>query len=983
MVIQVSQDVFPFPVKAVMEYLAKLSQETFDGMLIADPHEQRYLRLSMPKGVREDILSLPAIISKDAKFMGVDFDVEAHDLIPMANKVFEKIDAAVDRLGDIRWVLDDSHDARVGNLSSWDLDTVPAHLESARNWSRLTKDAEGVLLVVREHRDTQFEQSLRRRLIEHLTDPMGEGLDSIEAEARVARALSADISQKFLEFVRTKAVNRSRVGVMIGLARALCRVLEQNPKKSLGYRYLRFIMEMYDTVLREPRKYRLESGFEPGSVAGSLSDEMHKLHFFNKLPVWFLSRGVLGREDSQNASADLVSYSLRIGGVNPDTGNLAVVDNISKAFPDLDRDRAQGRAYMPAVLVYAMLFDPEFSGGTFSDKYARIMDAGWPSIQDRWMCRDAKTGAIGLDPDLKSRIGKFLKNIRDDLFWGLQQTANNALGEYLLRGDSDLGSEVTVRVGTALMSFDVENGIVDRDGLKYEDLEKRWLQHVLVNDPSMRSDAEWFRLQVSATPDVRLLVTDHKSVKVPVRRVPLETERVLRVLAYPGSMQQKENRDLRRERSQHRRIRFFVQAYFLEQNPAPEHLVGYFAQMWLVKHFLQSVLRKVWSQSGANVRLDILRMQEGGRGDPPSNRMYAFGHILEQLLGKRVPVFQQGLNGSAAQEDQNAIYRVQRADAMAVHVWPMELALPIDADVALVHLSRFSEDDGKTAQALARAWIAQPTDFGFRYGHYRTWSRASRNLDHASLFSESWILATVLKGLRATGVRRVLLVVSAEAWMRSWRGFAEQASEELSNVYNLGERVLGEGAVVIPMAWRKHLLLMRKKSKVERPLILDGVDALSDVLPNLTDSDARPSLRTRILACQGFATLRVVQDHSPQRGLMAYGFLYADGAPVRASSEAARQAALAKSGWVHHVLLAHHACAYEKVRMVGKNIVPVRDEPPIRLDPWSMEIPEDRGCEVLSLRNSGKHKLTLDWLSLLNTFDLQVDRAAEGSDAVA
>jgi len=71
------------------------------------------------------------------------------------------------------------------------------------------------------------------------------------------------------------------------------------------------------------------------------------------------------------------------------------------------------------------------------------------------------------------------------------------------------------------------------------------------------------------------------------------------------------------------------------------------------------------------------------------------------------------------------------------------------------------------------------------------------------------------------------------------------------------------------------------------------------------------------------------------------------------------------------------------VRMVGKNIVPVRDEPPIRLDPWSMEIPEDRGCEVLSLRNSGKHKLTLDWLSLLNTFDLQVDRAAEGSDAVA
>jgi len=48
-----------------------------------------------------------------------------------------------------------------------------------------------------------------------------------------------------------------------------------------------------------------------------------------------------------------------------------------------------------------------------------------------------------------------------------------------------------------------------------------------------------------------------------------------------------------------------------------------------------------------------------------------------------------------------------------------------------------------------------------------------------------------------------------------------------------------------------------------------------------------------------------------------------------------------------------------------------------------MEIPEDRGCEVLSLRNSGKHKLTLDWLSLLNTLDLQVDRAAEGSDAVA
>ncbi len=967
-IIQYSQDDFSFPARKLMEHLASLTEEEFRKLLRKESRDGwDYLILSISKKVYQGISTCPATISEEAEFLGTSFDAQAHDLRKMAQVITGKIEAVVAEQGDLGWILDGCADGK-GKVADWKLDTLPARLESVQGLRRWTSEADGVLLLVREQRDTDFLPGLRRKLIERLTDPLSEdGLDSVEAEARVDRALSSDISQKFIGFVRSLAIERSRIGVMLTLARSLLPVLERDPQKNaVGARYLRFILDMYDSVLHDPCHYPLGSGFGTDDFV----QELHKLMFFNRLPIWFVSHGVLGREDSGESVADLVSYSLRIGGENPVTGNLAVVDRILQAASD------PNRAYMPAILVYAMLFEPELKASSVRERYDKAMKMGWKGIRDRWMEQKPGTSHWVLKKGVQERIQKELEAIRKDIFWALQRTTDNPLGEQLTRGASRLTQDVIVSVDASLMSHSLEKAIVEPGSRTDDALQGYWFRHIRVNDERRHQDDEWFRMRVSAVPDARLLVTEKESREIKIHRGPVGSERVLRVQMYPPSRNPslEEDPGLRRQMVGHRDVRLFIPVRFDEADGDPNptaRLVWYFAQAWLIEKFLSAIVARLHDQGWTNLRLDMLRLQNGGRNDSQSNRMYGFCHLIEHRLANRLPVFQQGIDVSTGQYGTGK-YRIGRANAMVSHVWPMQINLPLETDVALVHLSRFREDNGRTVQALARAFVATPSEGGFRYGHYRTWSRASKDVSHSSLFAEGWILSSVLQGLRDIGVSRVLLLVSADAWMRVWKTMERSALEELDAVYEVSSRILGENAVVVPMAWRKHLLLMRKETKVDRPRVLDGIDALSGILSPLSSTSSIEASRQRIYACQGFATLRTVRDLSPQRGLMAYGFLHVDSRRVSEKSEMARQMALARSGWVHHILLAHHAYAYEKIQTVSGNIAPANREPPIKLDPWSMENNlADRACEMVANGKRKGHTIVIDWLSLLSTFDLQ------------
>jgi hypothetical protein len=962
MVMQVSQDVFPFPVKAVMEYLAGLPVESYRNMLrVVNARDgQRYLLLSLPDDVLEGILSCPAKFREGTEFLGMDFDAPAHDLSKLVEGIDGKIRASVADMGDLEWLLD-SGKADHGKQSVWSMVTRPARLETAQQVGRLSADTEGVLLLVREHRDMEFTVPLRKRLMDRLTDPLELNMDPVEAEALVKRAISQEVSKKFIAFVRDVAVERSRIGVMLTLARALRPVLERHPERKHGAHYLRLILDMHDTVLRDPYGYPLDAGFGEGG----LEQELQKLKFYNKLPMWFESRGALGREDGEESAVDLVSYSVRVGGENPRTGNLAMVDNILQAASDPDR------AYMPAMLMYAIVFDPECAAPTFTQGYTKAMDRGWPEILKSWVYKDPRSGRLALRPPMLKRVHDILRKIRADIFWALRRTADNPLGDQLLRAkNSDLSADVLVQVDAALMSRDLESGIVDAGNRQSNALWAHWLRHVRVNDPRAHPDDEWFRLRISATPEVRFLRSEKASTVTSMRRGPMESERVMRVMTYSSALgSESSTRHLLRCMTTDREVRVLVPAYFVsETRPKPEYLVGYFANAWLAEMLLRALFRRLKEQGIQNLRMDLLRLQEGGRDDARSQRMYGFGHLLEHRLSSRVPVFQQGLDGDTQKNQKNKKYRIDRTNAMAAHVWPLEVGLPLAEPVGLVHLARFAQEKQKSVQALARAYLAQPTESGFRYGHYRTWSRSSRDQSQGSVFAPSWVLSSALKGLKSAGVRRVLLVVSADAWMREWAGFEQEALRELQAVQDVCENLLGDGTIAVPLAWRRHLLLIRQETEANEPRVLDGIDALSGVLSqSLTEVS-----RQRIYACQGFATLRTVGDKWPQRAIMAYGFLHKDSLEVHANQEAARHAALAKSGWVHHVLLAHHACAYEKMWVSEGNICPMPKDPPIRLDPYTMAELSDRGCERFDV--NGKRKLTVDWLSLLTTLDMQTAR---------
>ena len=966
-VLQYNQGTFPFPVREALEYLARLPESEFrdflkDWVRRDSGKERRYLLLSFPEKLREDVLHLSVSVPDAAGFLGVDFDAPAQDLRRLSERVSSRIAKAVESLGDLRWLLDGEAETS-GKVSRWELHTMSARLEPVRGLRRWTSTADGVLLLVREQRDTEFLSQMRARMTEHLEDPLERGLSPVEAENLVNHALSLSTSKKFLRFVSALAIERSRIGVMISMARSLLPVLEElarkNADKVYGAHYLRLILEMYDTVLQNPQNFHIESDFGGGEFV----QELHKLKFFNHLPIWFVSQGTLSQEESGQALSELVSYSLRIGGENPKTGNLAVVDRILQAANE------PKRAYLPAIVVYAMLFEPALKAPTMAERYEKVMQLRWVGLRNLWM--EQRGGLWVLKAEVQNRIRDRLKRIREDIYAALQKTTENPLGEQVVRGNGSLTSDIVLSVDKALMSSEPEQGIVHDGGLPEESLQARWFRHIRVNDPNRHQDEEWFRMRVSTSLDARLLVREKDTQSITVDRKPVGAEKALRMQMFvAGEIGGDADRAFRRDMAQQRDAHLMVSVHLAEiskNRVSASALVWHFVQAWLIEKYVVAIVDRLREQGVSDLRLDMLRLQNGDRNDTPSNRMYGFCHLVEHRLAHHLPVFQQGIDVQS-RSSATGRYRVDRTHAMASHVWPMRMGLPIEEPTALVHLVRFPEDEGKTLQAMARAFLAVPADGGFRYGHYRSWSRPSRDASHASLFAEGWLLSSVFGALQEAGVRRVVLVVSADAWMRSWMGEKRGALDELDAVYDVGHRILGKGAVVVPMAWRKHLLLMRKESKTSFPLVLDGIEALSGILSPIVPTESVEGSRLRIYASQGFATLRTVQNLSPQRGLMAYGFLYADTGKVREVSEKARQMALERYGWVHHVLLAHHAYVYEKTTTSAGNIVPMKNDPPIKLDPWSMENSIDRGCETLSV---GSRNVMVDWLSLLTIFDLQ------------
>ncbi|AEK57866.1 hypothetical protein Atc_1217 [Acidithiobacillus caldus SM-1] len=964
-VLELSRDHYPYPVKSILQYLDTLPKERLATCI---QYGNGCFTLRVPRDIILEAAGLSGIqIPRKASAFGEDMDMEAKDLQKILSRLQGNITEIVEAMEGLDEVLTDPSGEPVS--CTWELQASEARLEPMRG--AIPANAAGVLLLVRETRDRTFESRLVENLKQRLMDPYsGEEMDEYEAQSTIDAAMRLDISQSFLSFLRETAISRSRIGIYNKLANRTMKILQESGKRA-GFDYLKTILDFQRAVIDRPEAFRFSG--KPDYGAEGMYTEIYKLAFHKQLPIWFTSRGILG--SASDADEDLVSYAFRVGGENPQTGRLAIEDRLIT----MARERETGdNAYLPPLIVYAMLFDDTLKHLAPQEAFERIMGVSTQTILHRFV--EKRSGNWEIRPEVHRKIQQQMRAIRNDLLYAWSISKGSSINKYFANLQSTQETaDIRITIPWSLANVEnIRDGIVTNYRLKDENRNARWLRDIQVVSADDNSRDRWFDIQVKISPAIQWIQPDGGTHHTQVRRVPSENQKILRLTlqSFPDEAANGDRTENKRYLDSERNSRMVVLAREVPEKSKTNKdnldkaCAAFFVENLLLEHFLLAVVKRLEKMTGSTIAVEILRLQQGNWEQFGSQRLYALGHLLEHRLASRTPVFQQGFDMG---NKQNESYRKNRARALASYAYPMEMEAALKDRTVVIHLARYALD-GDTQQAMATLFVADPSPTGvdhtvdrFRYQHARTLYRSSRDRNHASLLAEGWVLGDALQSARDLGATNILLVLSADGWKRESRGYDQGANQNLGALYTVAEKYCGP-TLVVPMLYRHHLMFYRKGEKRGDVLILDGVNAWSGKTAVLDTVSGGGTDRLRLIPVQGLATLRTVQD-GLQRGLMAYAFPYLDQPYTSAKQEMARFASVERHGWVHRVLLAHHAYRYEKIGLQGDrrpSISAMKNEPPVKLDPWGMTKIEDRGWQKLA-------GVTVDWLGLLSKIGYQGD----------
>jgi len=872
-VLELSRDHYPYPVKSILQYLDNLPKERLATCI---QHGNGRVTLRVPKDLIVEVADLSGIqIPRGASAFGEDIDMEAKDLQKILARLQGNITEIVEATEGLGEVL--SHPSGEPVSCAWDLRASEAKLEPMRG--AIPANAAGVLLLVRETRDRTFERKLVENLKLRLMDPYsGEDMDEYEAQSTIDAAMRLDISQSFLSFLRETAISRSRIGIYNKLANRTMKILRASGKLA-GFAYLKTILDFQRAVIDKPEAFRFSGKPEYGMEG--MYTEIYKLVFHNQLPIWFTSRGILG--SASDADEDLVSYSFRVGGENPQTGRLAIEERLLT----MARARELGSyVYLPPLIVYAMLFDDTLKNLAPQEAFEHILGASTQTTLDRFI--EKRAGDWEIRPEMHRKIQQQMRDIRNDLLYAWSISKDSSINKYL----ADLQStqetaDIRITIPWSLANVEnIRDGIVTSYRLKDEDQKARWLRDIKVVSVDENSRDRWFDIQVKISPTIQWIQPEGDIHRTQVRRVPSENQKILRL-----TLQSFHDKEVNGDRIENKRYldsernskmvvlaRDIPEKSKTNKDNLDKACAAFFVENLLLEHFLLAVVKHLEKMTGSTIAVEILRLQQGNKEQFGSQRLYALGHLLEHRLASRTPVFQQGFDMGNKQYES---YRKNRARALASYAYPMEMETELKERAAVIHLARYALD-GDTLQAMATLFIADPSPTGgdpavnrFRYQHARTLYRSSRDRNHASLLAEGWVLGDALQSARYLGATNILLVLSADGWKRESLGYDQGANQNLEDLYAVAEKYCGS-ALVVPMLYRHHLMFYRKGEKSGDFLILDGVNAWSGKTAVLDTVSGGVTDRLRLIPVQGLATLRTVQDYGPQRGLMVYAFPYLD-----------------------------------------------------------------------------------------------------------